>query len=136
MYSTLCLSLSFRNVFIYLSIIILEYTNVSYCNLRNLSQISRYPRGLLDKCFHIPISSSGINTLVYFVVFWLLAFAFYHITSIYINVNGVSKLPREREREREKKKRPYTICELLKTIIMNTVSNILVPRDKIYHTYE
>ena len=123
MYSTLCLSLSFRNLILtlkpvsnvgymfllYLSIIILEYTNVSYCNLRNLSQISKYPRGLLDKCFHIPIVSSGIDTLVYFVVFWLLAFAFYHITSIYINVNGVSKLPRERERKREKEKTLYNL---------------------------
>ena len=90
--------------FLYLSIIILKYTNVSYCNLRNLSQISKYPRGLLDKCFHITITSSGINTLVYFVVFWLLAFAFSHITSIYINVNGVSKLQRERERERKREK--------------------------------
>ena len=74
------------------------------------------------------------------MVFWLLAYTFSHITSIYINVSGASKVfvsRKERERERERENVIYNLRAVENDYSeYYTVFNILVPRDKILHTYE
>ena len=76
------------------------------------------------------------------MVFWLLAYTFSHITSIYINVSGARKVfvslkERKRERERERENVIYDLRAVENDYSeYYTVFNILVPRDKILHTYE